>query len=139
MFPSSFISVIWYWYKIINHAIKCQHRDTISIFSMFFFFLRFGYLTLYIGLPTIKGILWDRRWSSPSIRIFSHTCWFLYGNAFLIMTLSKPPSFRVIRALIASQSMFEQFISYFLIVVFYLILHKFCSVLTCNILGIGLL
>ena len=23
-----------------------------------------------------KGILWDRRWSTPSIRIFSHTCWF---------------------------------------------------------------
>ena len=32
---------------------------------------------------------------------------FFYGNAFLIMKLSNPPSFRAIRALIASQSTFE--------------------------------
>ena len=57
--------------------------------------------------PRIKGILWDCRWSPPSIRIYSHTCWFVYRNAFLIMKLSKPPSFKVIRALIASQSTFE--------------------------------
>ena len=55
----------------------------------------------------LKGILWDRRWSTSSIRIFSHTCWFFYGNAFLIMKLSKLPSFRAIRAPIASQSTFE--------------------------------
>ena len=30
-----------------------------------------------------------------------------YRNSFLIMKISKPPSFRVIQALIASQSMFE--------------------------------
>ena len=48
----------------------------------------------------------------------------------------KITNFKAIQALIASQPMFE----YFLIVfVFYLILHKFCSVLTCDILGIGLL
>ena len=50
------------------------------------------------------------------------------------MKLSKLPSFRVIQALIASQSTFEKwyvvsqhFISYFLIFFVYLILHKFCS------------
>ena len=32
---------------------------------------------------------------------------FFYGNSFLIMKLSKLPSFRAIRALIASQSTFE--------------------------------
>ena len=32
---------------------------------------------------------------------------FFYRNAFLIMKLSKLPSFKVIRALIASQSTFE--------------------------------
>ena len=32
---------------------------------------------------------------------------FFYRNAFLIMKLSNPPSFRAIRALIASQSTFE--------------------------------
>ena len=32
----------------------------------------------------------------------------------------------------------QHFISYFLTVFLYLILHKFCSVLTCDILGIGL-
>ena len=35
----------------------------------------------------VKGILWDRRWSPPSIKIFSHTCWFVYRSAFLIMNL----------------------------------------------------
>ena len=39
---------------------------------------------------------------------------FVYRNAFLIMKVSKLPSFRVIA-------------------------HKFCSVLTCDILGISLL
>ena len=34
-------------------------------------------------------------------------CWVFYRNAFLIMKLSNPPSFRAIRALIASQSTFE--------------------------------
>ena len=56
------------------------------------------------GCLIIKGILWDRRWRVPSIRIFSHTCWFVYRNAFLIMKLSKLPSFRMIPALIDSQS-----------------------------------
>ena len=32
---------------------------------------------------------------------------FVYRNAFLLMKLSNPPSFRAIRALIASQSTFE--------------------------------
>ena len=32
---------------------------------------------------------------------------FVYGNAFISMKLSKLPSFRPIRALIASQSTFE--------------------------------
>ena len=84
----------------------------------------------------------------PALRIFSHTCWFLFTEMhYLIMELSKLPRFRVIRALIASQSTFEKwnvdlqhFISYFLIGFFlYLLLHKLCSVLTCGILGIGLL
>ena len=61
-------------------------------------------LKVILGL---KGILWDRRWSLSSIRIFSHTCWFFYGNAFIIMKLYKFPSFRAIRAPIASQSTFE--------------------------------
>ena len=72
----------------------------------------------------VKGILCDCQLRAPSIGIFSYTCWFFYRNAFLIMKLNKLPlSFRMIRALIASQSMFEnklltysQFISYFLIV-----------------------
>ena len=55
----------------------------------------------------LKGIIWDRRWSTPSIRISSHTCWFFYGNAFLLIKLSKLPRVRAIRALIASQSTFE--------------------------------
>ena len=57
---------------------------------------------------TLKGIRWDRRWSPPSIRIFPTHADFVYINAFLIMKLSKLPSFRVIRALIASQSTFEK-------------------------------
>ena len=62
---------------------------------------------------------------------------FVYRNTFLIMKLGKPPSFIVIRALIASQSTFEiQLLSYCFL---YLILHEFCSVLICDILGIGLL
>ena len=55
----------------------------------------------------VKGKLWDRRWSPPSIRIYPHTCWFIYRNAFLIMKVSKLPNFRVIRAPIASQSTFK--------------------------------
>ena len=51
--------------------------------------------TVKVKMFTLKGILWDRRWSPPSIRIFSHTCWFFYGNAFLIMKLSKLSSFRL--------------------------------------------
>ena len=43
-----------------------------------------------------------------SIRICSHTCWLFYWNAFIIMKLSKLPSFRVIRAVIASQSTFDK-------------------------------
>ena len=58
-------------------------------------------------LTYIKGTLWDRRWIAPSIGIFPQTCWIFYRNAFLIMKLSNPPSFRAIRALIASQSTFE--------------------------------
>ena len=57
----------------------------------------------------IKGILWDRKWSPPSIGICSHPrCWFVYRNAFLIMKLSNLPSFRAIRVLIALQSTFEK-------------------------------
>ena len=41
----------------------------------------------------IKGILWDRRWIAPSIGIFSHTCGFVYRNAFLLMKLSNPHKF----------------------------------------------
>ena len=46
-----------------------------------------------VRYQSLKGILWDRRWSTPSIKIFSHTCWFFYRNAFLLMKLSNPPSF----------------------------------------------
>ena len=72
------------------------------------------------------------------MRFFPTHADLFYKNASLIMKLSKPPSFRVIPALIASQSMFEIYflLSYWFL---YLILHKFCSVLTCNILEIGLL
>ena len=44
----------------------------------------------------------------PLSGFFPHILIFFYGNAFLIMKLSKLPSFRVIRALIASQSTFEK-------------------------------
>ena len=50
---------------------------------------------------------------------------FFYRNAFRIMKLSRLPSFRVIRALIASQLV--SYTSYFLIVLLYLILHKWFS------------
>ena len=40
---------------------------------------------------------------------FPHMLIYFYRNVFLIMKLSNPPSFRAIRALIASQSMFEIF------------------------------
>ena len=42
----------------------------------------------------------------PLSGFFPHMLFF-YGNAFIIMKLSKLPSFRAIRALIASQSTFE--------------------------------
>ena len=63
-------------------------------------------------------------------------------------TINKPPSFRVIRALFASQSTFEIIYKCLLTTFYFLlsygfflypILHKFCSVLTCDILGKGLL
>ena len=58
-------------------------------------------------------------------------------------TISNAPSFRVIRALIASQSTFEiysLFLTFLYCCFLYLILHTLCSVLTCNILTIlGLL
>ena len=64
-------------------------------------------------------------------------------SAFLLKRLSNLPSFRAIQALIASQSMCEKLNYEFTILFFYcylyLILHKFWSVLTCDILGIGLL
>ena len=64
---------------------------------------------------------------------------FVYRNAFLIMKLSKLPRFSVTRALIASQSTFNILFLIFLLLFLYLILHNFCSVLTCDIMGIGLL
>ena len=57
---------------------------------------------------SLKGILWDRQGSPPSIVIFPPKCCFFYRNAFLIMKLSNITSFREIRALIASQSTFEK-------------------------------
>ena len=66
------------------------------------------YIQLQTGSPIqFKGMLWDRRWIAPSIGICPQTWWFVYRNAFLIMKLSNPPSFRAVRALIASQSAFE--------------------------------
>ena len=75
------------------------HELTSSVIHLFESYIHLAYL--------LKGILWDRRWIAPSIGISSHTCWFFYGNAFLIIKLSKLPSFKVIRALIASQSTFK--------------------------------
>ena len=57
-----------YWHVSFHHR-SCAHCDINS----------FG----------IKGILWDRQWSPPSIGISSHTCWYVYRNAFLIMKLSN--------------------------------------------------
>ena len=61
------------------------------------------------------------------------------------MKLSNLPSFRAIRALIASQSTLNyKLLTYnslfltFLFIFLYLILHEFCDVLICDILGIGL-
>ena len=45
--------------------------------------------------------------SRPLSAFFPTHADFFYRNAFLLMKLSNPPSFKVIRALIASQSMFE--------------------------------
>ena len=57
---------------------------------------------------------------------------FFYRNAFLIIKLSNPPSFRAIRAPIASQSTFVInccLSTFFLFLFLYVILHEFCSVL----------
>ena len=63
---------------------------------------------------------------------------FLQKSISIQETISNLPSFIAIRDLIASQFAVIILFSYFLIGM-YLILHKFCSVLTCDILGIGLL
>ena len=77
----------------------------------------------------IKGILWDRQWSPPSIRIVSHKCWFFFNrNAFLIMKLSRKAGFQVsewsepncfIIDVWNINCRYQQFISYFLIIVFF--------------------
>ena len=88
---------------------RCNHCNAYYI-SCFNLNRRANQILNWNDNEIIKGILWDRRWSTPSIRISphtGHTCWFFYGNTFLIMKLSKLPSFRAIRALIASQSTFE--------------------------------
>ena len=92
-----------------------------------------------------KVILWDRRWSPPSIRISPQTCWLqkcIYNHE--TKQASKFQSDQSSNCFTIDvwkiNCWIQQFISYFLIGFFlYLILHKFCSVLTYDILGIGLL
>ena len=57
-----------------------------------------------------------------------------YRNAFILMKLSNLLRFRAIRALIASQSTFEDFIFLLSYCYLYLILHRFCGVFACYIL-----
>ena len=60
--------------------------------------IKYKILLNKVHLYFIKGILWDRRWIAPSIGIFFPTdANFVFRNAFLIMKLSNPPSFRAIR------------------------------------------
>ena len=82
----------------------------------------------------------------PLLGFFSHkNADFVYRNTFIIIKLSNLPSFRSIRALIASQSTFGkinyciQFIFILSYCYLYLILHKLkcCSVLKCDILRTG--
>ena len=58
-----------------------------------------------------KGISWDRRRSPPSIRIFSHTCWFLFTE----MHLSDPSSNCFTIDVWKIKCWIQHFISYFLI------------------------
>ena len=81
--------------ELIYNTTRNEHDDTL------------GEIMIRSNQSSVKGILWDRRWSTPSIGISPQICWLVYRNAFLIMKLSNPPSFRAIRALIASQSTFE--------------------------------
>ena len=74
----------------------------------------------------ITGILWVCRWSSPSIRIFPHTCWFV-------------TEMQIFHNWRLKNKMFCFLLSYCFCFCLFLILHTFCSVLTCDILGIGLL
>ena len=99
---------IWYHNKPVSDIVMYTHPTHITrshLISWKWSGLRRCYWLHFI--LRFKGILWDRRWIAPSIDIFPQTCWFFYRNAFLIMKLSNPPSFRAIRALIASQSTFE--------------------------------
>ena len=60
-----------------------------------------------------------------------------YQDVTILKELSNPPSVRAIRVLIKllqNRRLKTKMINYF----YHLILHKFCSILTCNILGIGL-
>ena len=83
-----------------------------------------------LTVPCIKGILWDRQWN-PSICISPQRCRFVYRNA---QETKQSIKFQGDPSAIASNFIVLLFNWYL-----YLILHKFCSVLTCDILGIGLL
>ena len=103
----------------------------------------FNLISLFVTLNRrLKGILWDCWKSPPSIRICSHTCWFVYGNTFLIMKLTKfqsDPSSNCFTIDVWKINCYNSLFLTFLLFFLYLILQKFCSVLTCDILGIGLL
>ena len=100
---------------------------TIGSLSIYF------YQIVRLTMKYLKRKLWDRQWSLSSIGISSHICWFsIYINEFLIMKRSNLPSFRAICCM-------QHFIFLLSYCNLYLVSHKFWSVLTCNILGIGLL
>ena len=102
---------------------------------------------LPILLTTLKEILWYRRWSPPSIRIFpTHADFFLQKcisnhetkQASKFQSVTSSNCFTIDVWTINCWLSTVYFLRTFLLFLYH-ILHKFCSVLTCDILGIGLL
>ena len=84
---------------INNHdnRVKFMARDPVEHFILQLLFFANCPNQIFLGknlqfqnIYVFKGILWDRRWIAPSIGIFSHTCGFVYRNAFLLLKLSDP-------------------------------------------------
>ena len=102
-------------------------------------FLGYRYRVTHHGLKEYYEIGGESR---PLSAFFPTHCGFFYRKAFLLMKLSdvSPNCFTI--DVWNINCWCQQFISYlsywFFLIAFYSILHEFCSVLRCDILGIGL-